>query len=112
MEKERDNATSPIGVLETCVRNCEDSNSSDVDNPRNDSVSQPRTRWLKFFKLWKKGFSKKESTLPPVAPKSSSKKDTSPGHNPDVDLSHFKSSWQIFSLKELKLSTNNFSESV
>ncbi|KAK1423682.1 hypothetical protein QVD17_18989 [Tagetes erecta] len=110
MEKEREDATSPRGVLEACVRNIEDSKSSDADNSRNEHVSQPRSRWLKFFKMWKKGFSKRVPSLPPVTPTSAKKKTTNAKHNPDVNLSHFNSSWKVFTLAELKAATDNFSE--
>lgn len=112
MEKEKDDATSPRDVLEACVRSYEDSNSSDTDNPRNESDSHPRSRWLKFFKMWKKRFYKRVPSLPPVTPKSSRKKHMSGRHNPDVNLSHFKSSWKFFTLPELNAATSNFSEGV
>lgn len=114
MEKERDDATSPRGVLEACIRSFEDSvsvsSSSDADTPRNESISHPRSRWLKFFKMWKKSFAKRVPSLPPRAPKSSTNTTTtSARHNSDVNLYHFKSSWIIFTLAELQAATANFS---
>ncbi|KAL8229391.1 hypothetical protein R6Q57_014291 [Mikania cordata] len=110
MEREREDATSPRDVLETCVRNIEDPNSSDADNSTNESVSHSRSRWLKFFKMWKRSFTKRVPSLPPIASSLSRKKETSTKHNPDVNLCHFNSSWKIFSLAELKAATDNFSE--
>ncbi|KAF5798175.1 putative protein kinase RLK-Pelle-RLCK-VI family [Helianthus annuus] len=116
MEKEREDAASPRGVLEACVRNIEDSNSNsnssspNAHDQKHENVSQPRSRWLKFFKMWKKSFTKRVPSLPPLTPKSARKKETSAKHHPDVDLSHFNSSWEIFTLAELNDATDNFSE--
>ncbi|KAL4579853.1 hypothetical protein LXL04_016021 [Taraxacum kok-saghyz] len=110
MEKEKEDVTSPRGVLEACVRSFEDSNLSE-DNQRNETVSHPRSRWVKFFKMWKKNFSKKVPTLPPVTPKTSRRKSTSVKENhPDVNFCHFKSSWKVLTIDELNAATNNFSE--
>lgn len=111
MEKEKEDVTSPRGVLEACVRSFEDPSNSSEENQINESVSPPRSRWLKFFNKWKKGFSKKVPALPPTAPKTSRRKSMSVREShPDVNLCHFKSSWKVLSIAELNAATNNFSE--
>ncbi|PWA67278.1 ROP binding protein kinases 2 [Artemisia annua] len=104
MDKHRDYATSPRDVIEAYVQN-----SSNVETSRNENVSQPQSRWGKFFKLWKKNFAKRVSSLPPLTPNSSSKKTPSYKDNSDVNLCH-KSSWIVFTLTELQAATNNFSK--
>ncbi|KAI3664969.1 hypothetical protein L6452_43584 [Arctium lappa] len=110
MEKEKEDVTSPRGVLEACIRSFDkELSSSDVDTIKND-VSQPRSRWFRFFKIWKKNFAKRVPSLPPLAPKPSRRKTMSARENPDVNLCHFKSSWKVFTISELEAATDNFSQ--
>ena len=112
MEKEKEDETSPRGVLEACIRSFDKelSSSNDADNIKNESVSQPRSRWFRFFKMWKKGFAKRVPSLPPLAPKPSRRKTMSARENADINLCHFRSSWKVFTISELNAATDNFSE--
>ncbi|KVI01707.1 Concanavalin A-like lectin/glucanase, subgroup [Cynara cardunculus var. scolymus] len=111
MEKEKEDATSPRGVLEACIRSFDkELSSSDADSIKNEAISQPRSRWFRFFKMWKKSFAKRVPSLPPLAPKPSRRKTMSARENPDVNLCPFKSSWKVFTISELKAATDNFSE--
>ncbi|KAJ9565067.1 hypothetical protein OSB04_001033 [Centaurea solstitialis] len=109
MEKEKEDATSPRGVLEACIRSF-DKELSSSDSIKNETVSHPRSRWFKFFKMWKKSFAKRVPSMPPIAPKLHRRKTMSARDNADVNVCHFNSSWKVFTISELNDATDNFSE--
>ncbi|KAM7511806.1 hypothetical protein LguiB_010681 [Lonicera macranthoides] len=115
MEKEKENASSPRGVIEACIRGSENEPSSPESNTSEaaescSSKSWGLSRWHNFFKLWKRKSIKRLPSFPPLAvPKISRRKSRSVRENTDIDLSHFKSSWKNFTLSDLSTATNNFS---
>ncbi|KAH7867152.1 hypothetical protein Vadar_029517 [Vaccinium darrowii] len=115
MEKEKEDSSSPRGVLEACIRGLDtgaDSPNTHVSDLKTSS-SNPHSlsRWRVFFKLWKKSSIKRLPSFPPLAvPKIiSSRKSRSMRENGNADLCCFKSSWKNFTFSDLKIATNNFS---
>lgn len=115
MEKEKEDSSSPRGVLEAFIRGLDTeagSPSIDVSTPKtssSNSNSNSHCRWQVFFKLWKKSSIKRLPSFPPLAvPKISSRKSRSMREDGDAHLSYFKSSWKNFTFSDLKIATNNF----
>lgn len=114
MEKEKEDSSSPRGVLEACIRGLDteaSSPSTNVSTPNTSSSnSNSHSRWRVFFKLLKKSSIKRLPSFPPLTvPKISRRKSRSMRENVDEDLCYFKSSWKNFTFSDLKIATNNFS---
>ncbi|GLT90382.1 hypothetical protein SLE2022_083170 [Rubroshorea leprosula] len=118
LEKERQDQSSPRGVLEACL-GVIDSNS---DSPDNGLMASPvrcansgNSSWSRFFKAWRKRSRQAKDkhlvSFPSfVVPKISRRKSRSSRENPVLrNLYSFKSSLQNFSLLELQAATDNFS---
>ncbi|XAR52541.1 Non-specific serine/threonine protein kinase [Bertholletia excelsa] len=115
LEKEKEDITSPRGVVEACIRGLE----SEADSPEA-KTAEPAThlsyslaisRWRGFFKLVKKSSIKRLPSFPPfTVPKISRRKCISARENVDVEFCYFKSSWKNFTFSELRNATNNFSQ--
>ncbi|CAH9073583.1 unnamed protein product [Cuscuta epithymum] len=114
VENEEDDESSPRGIIEACIRfrgnkhveSHERSNGSQC--VVHSSNSRIRSRWHKFFKLWKKNSIKRLPSFPPFATRMSRRKFKSMRENVDVNLCPIKPSLTIFSLLELKTATNHF----
>lgn len=114
MEKEKEDSSSPRGVLEAWIRGLDTeagSPSTNVSTPKTSSSnSNLHSRWRVFFKLLKKSSIKRLPSFPPLTvPKISSRKSRSMREKVDEDLCYFKSSWKNFTFSDLKIATNNFS---
>lgn len=115
MEKEKEDSSSPRGVLEACIRDLDTRASSPKTNISKPKVcpsnSHALSRWRGFFKLWKKSSIKRLSSFPPFAvPKISRRKSRSMRENVDGDFCYFKSAWKNFTFSDLQSATNNFSQ--
>lgn len=105
VEKEKQDVSSPRGVLEACIRGFE-SDAGSSKNISNEMDTRSNSSWSRFFKLWKKRSFKRLGSLPPLGV---SKGKSSTRENPELsNLSNFKSSLVNFSLSELQTATNNF----
>ncbi|XP_047338583.1 receptor-like cytosolic serine/threonine-protein kinase RBK2 isoform X2 [Impatiens glandulifera] len=124
VEKEKENISSPRGVLEACIKGL-DSDQFDDSSPadsssENNEVQNPssRKRWGGIFKLWKKGAMKRLSSFPAIngaVPKLSRGKSrraaaAAEEEVVDTDCCILRCSWKTFSLSELKDATNDFNE--
>lgn len=112
LEKEKEDETSPRGVLEGCVRdfNSLQSNESERSCSRSKSV----LNWSKYFKNWKNKSFKRLASFPPLGvpkvPKLKSKS-TRENQNPALtNLYKLRSSLVTFKLSELRNATNNFNK--
>ncbi|GFY94838.1 protein kinase family protein [Actinidia rufa] len=115
MEKEKEDNSSPRGVIEACIRGLDTgagSPKTDILKPKVcSSNSQALSRWRGFFKLWKKSSIKRLPSFPPLAvPKISRRKSKSVRENVDADFCYFKSAWKNFTFFDLQSATNNFSQ--
>ncbi|KAH8490993.1 hypothetical protein H0E87_023214 [Populus deltoides] len=110
MERERQDGSSPRGVIEACLTGLE-SNSDFTRNSTAESEvprSKAHSNWSRFFKSWKR-FSLKHLTSPPPVPKEPKRKSRSTRENTVLrNLYNFKSTLQHFTFAELKMATNNF----
>ena len=114
----------PIRGLEDCPRSldCEGASSKASTS---DSEERVTTQWRGFFSILKKGPHVRFQTFPPLKGVSKFtrrkskriREDMVPPLNPppnnsslDAELSCFKSSWKNFTLSELQVATNNFSQ--
>ncbi|CAB4315542.1 unnamed protein product [Prunus armeniaca] len=99
IEKEKEDAQTPRGVLEVCIRSFE-SETSVSENSTTESEapcpnSSSRSHWRKFFKLWSKRSIKRLASFPPLGvPKISSRRRIrSARENPGLaNIYNFKSS--------------------
>ncbi|RAL52448.1 hypothetical protein DM860_007305 [Cuscuta australis] len=112
VEDEKDYESSPRGIIEGCIwmreNKHERSNGSQFIVPSSDS--RIRSRWHRFFKLWKRNSIKRLPSFPPFASRMSRRKFKSLRENVDTSLCPLKPSLRIFTLAELKSATNNFSK--
>jgi len=116
MEKKED-ASSPVGVLEDYFKS-EDSESCSSKDPSSDAeVSKHASRWHGFVKLLRSRSKKSLATLHPLGVlKLSMRKSSSMRENiitnlfANSDSSNFKSPRINFTLSELQAATNNFSQ--
>lgn len=115
MEKEKQDASSPRGVLEAYATAFE----SDAVTPENGSLeleSRPTSRavshWRNFFKLWNKRSIKRLASFPPLGvPKFPRRKCKNERESPLLtNVYNFKSSLVNFTFSELQTATNNFSD--
>ncbi|XP_028793496.1 receptor-like cytosolic serine/threonine-protein kinase RBK2 [Neltuma alba] len=110
LEKEKEDVSSPRGVLEACIRDFDSClQSSEMENGC--SRSKAQISWSKYFKNLKKRSMKRLASFPPLGvptiPKGKSK---SSGEDPVLtNVYNFRSSLVNFTLSELRNSTNNFS---
>ncbi|CAL8166497.1 unnamed protein product [Prunus armeniaca] len=115
IEKEKEDAQTPRGVLEVCIRSFE-SETSVSENSTTESEapcpnSSSRSHWRKFFKLWSKRSIKRLASFPPLGvPKISSRRRIrSARENPGLaNIYNFKSSLVTFTFSDLQRATNNF----
>lgn len=115
MEKEKEDTSSPRGVLEAFIRGLDTEavspNPNILQREIHSSNSQALSRWRGFSVLWKKSSIKRLPSFPPFAvPKISRRESRSVGENVDTDFCYFKSSWKNFTFSELLTATNNFSK--
>ncbi|KAI9186917.1 hypothetical protein LWI28_022262 [Acer negundo] len=111
VEKERQDGTSPRGVLEACLRGSDSVTDSSKENSMvsvtHFSNSRALTNWGKFLKLWKRKSVKRLSPL--TIPRMSKRKSRSTREDPELThIYNYKSSLMNFSLSELQTATNNF----
>lgn len=111
MEKEKEDVSSPRGVLEACMRGFE-SDSFSFKNSTAEVESRSNSSWSRFFKLWKKQSIKRLASFPPLAvPKVPKRKSGSTRENPQLShLYNINSSLVNFSLSDLLTATDNFSQ--
>ncbi|KAL3516165.1 hypothetical protein ACH5RR_023067 [Cinchona calisaya] len=111
MENEKNDESSPRGVIEACIRGLDDESGS----PRNRcpasevdlSNSRVSSGWHRFCKLWKKRTIKRLPSFPPFVSRRRSRNSREDIH---IDFSPIKSSWKNFSLSDLQTASNNFSQ--
>uniref|UniRef100_A0A2N9EJB8 non-specific serine/threonine protein kinase n=1 Tax=Fagus sylvatica TaxID=28930 RepID=A0A2N9EJB8_FAGSY len=111
MEKEKEDVSSPRGVLEACIRGLESDSGSSKNSSTEMEIRGSNSSWSKFFKLWKKRSIKRLASFPPLGvPKLSKGKSRSTRETSQLsNLYNFKSSLTNFSLSELQTATKNFS---
>ncbi|XP_015875269.1 receptor-like cytosolic serine/threonine-protein kinase RBK2 [Ziziphus jujuba] len=115
MEKEKQDVSSPRGVLEAYATAFE-SDTVTPENSTSELESRPNSRavshWRKFFKLWNKRSIKRLASFPPLGvPKISIRKCKNERESPLLtNVYNFKSSLVNFTFSELQAATNNFSE--
>ncbi|KAB5529356.1 hypothetical protein DKX38_019437 [Salix brachista] len=112
MERERQDGSSPRGVIEACLKGLESNSDSTKNSTAESEVprSKAHLNWSRFFKSWKR-FSLKNlpSFIPPPVPKEPKCKSRSTRENTVLrNLYNFKSNLQHFTFAELKMATNNF----
>ncbi|KAJ6762811.1 hypothetical protein OIU79_023535 [Salix purpurea] len=112
MERERQDGSSPRGVIEACLKGLESNSDSTKNSTAESEVprSKAHLNWSRFFKSWKR-FSLKNlpSFIPPPVPKEPKCKSRSTRENTVLrNLYNFKSTLQHFTFAELKMATNNF----
>ncbi|KAJ8769756.1 hypothetical protein K2173_005962 [Erythroxylum novogranatense] len=114
LEKEKQDGSSPRGVIEACLKD----SGSDLVSPENSikesvhrSNSRTHSNWAKFFKLWKRKSIKRLASFAPLpVPSMSKRKSSSIRENPVLrEFYQFKSSLESFSFAELEVATNKFS---
>ncbi|CAL5339632.1 receptor-like cytosolic serine/threonine-protein kinase RBK2 isoform X1 [Camellia sinensis] len=115
MKKEKEDCSSPRGVLEACIRGVEPEAGSSKTNISESEVSSSNSkahpRWHRFFRLWKTSSIKQLSSFPSLAvPKISRGKSRSVRENVDANHYYFQSSWKNFTYPDLRTATNNFSQ--
>ncbi|KAK4596125.1 hypothetical protein RGQ29_014253 [Quercus rubra] len=111
MEKEKEDVSSPRGVLEACIRGSESDSGSFKNSSTDIEIRGPSSSWSRFFKIWKRGPIKRLASFPPLGvPKISKGKSESSRENSELsNLHNIKSSLVNFSLSELQTATQNFS---
>ncbi|KAK7391964.1 hypothetical protein VNO78_20389 [Psophocarpus tetragonolobus] len=111
LEKEKEDTTSPRGVLEAFMKEFDshhqsESHESEVSCPS----TSARSHWTKFFKLWKKKSFKRLGSLPPLSvPKIPKWKSRSSRENQALCKLYNFRSLVTFSLSDIRHATNNFS---
>ncbi|MED6135206.1 hypothetical protein PIB30_044123 [Stylosanthes scabra] len=121
IEKEKEDETSPRGVLEACAKEFNNSHQSQLQPFESKTASRSissraRSRWGKFFKLWKIKSTKNHLpslhtlSIPKFRWKSKTFKEDASAHSTlSNGLYTFRSSLITFSLSQLQYATNNFS---
>ncbi|XP_027366957.1 receptor-like cytosolic serine/threonine-protein kinase RBK2 [Abrus precatorius] len=109
LEKEKEDETSPRGVLEACIKDYDSLHPQESDTTC--SSSRARSHWSKFLKLWKTKSVKRLTSFHPISvPKIPKWKSKSTRENAVLsNLYNFRSSLTTFTLSDLKYATNNFS---
>ncbi|KAL1827393.1 hypothetical protein ACET3Z_005805 [Daucus carota] len=113
MEKEKEDAYSPTGVLEDYLNSLESDSVSTKDGTcvEDQQLSKPPSRWAGFVQLLKSKSRRHLGTLHPLNLSkrfSSSMRELASPHA-DSDLNYFKPHWKNFTLLQLQSATNNFS---
>ena len=124
MEEERNERSSPRGVLEDCSISV-DSETASSNACTSDSETPSNTRsasqWHKFVHMFKKGSAMGLQTLPALGVRKLARSKSRrargsmiPALYPSLDpgLCFSKPSWKNFSLSELETATNKFSHGV
>ncbi|KAG8479601.1 hypothetical protein CXB51_029333 [Gossypium anomalum] len=113
IEKEKQDRSSPKGVIEACFEGS-DSNKNSPDNSPHAVVSctgsVALSNWKKLFQLWKRRSKKHFASIHILSASKRSRK-SSKGVEEDPmmqELYNYKSSLQNFSLPELRAATDNF----
>ncbi|KAJ0015226.1 hypothetical protein Pint_19933 [Pistacia integerrima] len=117
MEKERQDVSSPKGVLEACLKGSESDTVSSKDSSSESDIlcskTQASTNWRKFFKSWKRRSIKRLATFPPLPMAMTCRRKNRSTREEDHEMTHiyeYKSSLKEFTLSELQIATNNFSK--
>ncbi|KAK4282836.1 hypothetical protein QN277_014164 [Acacia crassicarpa] len=112
LEKEKEDVSSPRGVLEVCYRDFDSSLQSSEMEDRCSMSNRAQISWSKYFKNLKKRSMKRLASFPfhvaPTVPKGKSK---SSRENPALtnNAYKFRSSLANFTLSDLRNATNHFS---
>ncbi|KAM7274073.1 hypothetical protein ACFE04_028737 [Oxalis oulophora] len=108
IEKEKNDVSSPRGVIEACLNDLETNTDSSSENSTSAEIRHMNSRhshWrkFKFLKAWKKKSVKCVPPLPLSLPKMPSRKCKSTRDNPVLrDFYYFKSSLKEFTMSELQ----------
>ncbi|KAI8028146.1 Receptor-like cytosolic serine/threonine-protein kinase RBK2 [Camellia lanceoleosa] len=102
MEKEKEETSSPRGVLEAFIRGLD----TEAVSPNPTSYNVKSILQIHRHSLLNKAL----TLLPPFAVPKISRESRSVGENVDTDFCYFKSSWKNFTFSELLTATNNFSK--
>lgn len=110
LEKEKEDVSSPRGVLEACMQDFDSIQSP--ESTTRCSKSKALLNWSKYFKNWKKRSFRRLASFPPLGvPKAPKGKSKSTRENPVLsNIYNFRSSLVNFRLSELRNATNNFSK--
>ncbi|KAL1832882.1 hypothetical protein ACET3Z_002533 [Daucus carota] len=116
MEKDKEDAYSPTGVLEDYLKNTDSDSVSTKESTseiKDQHFSKPPSRWAGFVQLLKTKSKRHIGTLHPLNLSkrlSSSMRENVAASTPaDSDLNYFKPHWKNFTLSQLQSATNNFS---
>ncbi|MBA0591322.1 hypothetical protein Gorai_020000 [Gossypium raimondii] len=113
IEKEKQDRSSPKGVIEACFEGSE-SNKNSPDNSPHAVVSctgsVALSNWKKLFQLWKRRSKKHFASIPILSASKRSRKSSKRVEEDPMmqELYNYKSSLQNFSLPELRAATDNF----
>lgn len=114
MEKDKEDAFSPTGVLEDYLNSLESDSVSTKESTsdfEDQHFSKPPSKWAGFVKLLKTKSRRHLGTLHPLNLSkrfSSSMREIASPHA-DSGLNYFKPHWKNFTLSQLQSATNNFS---
>lgn len=121
MEKEKQDGTSPRGVLEACIKNLESESISPKISSSETAIhclnSNSVSHWRRFFTQWRKKSVKRLPSFSPLPmPKLSKRKSKSVRENVnsalnpfmDANSYNFKYRCKHFTLSELQIATDNF----
>ncbi|PON80249.1 Mitogen-activated protein kinase kinase kinase [Parasponia andersonii] len=124
-EKEDIYVSCPLRGPEDCPRSLDSEGASSKASTSDSDERATTTHWRGFFSILKKGPQMRFQTFPPLKGVSKFtrrkskriREDMVPPLNPpptnsslDAELSCFKSSWKNFTLSDLQVATNNFSQ--
>ncbi|KAK1357006.1 receptor-like cytosolic serine/threonine-protein kinase RBK2 [Heracleum sosnowskyi] len=114
MEKEKEDAFSPTGVLEDYLNSLESDSVSTKESTsdfEDQQFSKPPSRWAGFVQLLKTKSKRHLGTLHPLnlSKRFSSSMREIASPRADSDLNYFKPHWKNFTLSQLQSATNNFS---
>ncbi|CAN0920682.1 Receptor-like cytosolic serine/threonine-protein kinase RBK2 [Linum grandiflorum] len=116
MEKEKQDVSSPRGVIEACLNGWEHDSEDSAEASNQDQLlqvakpehSKTHSHWKKFFKVWKlRPLKRLAHPTMPRAPRRSKSAREDPVLR---DLYNFKSSLKNFTYSELKAATDHFSK--
>ncbi|MBA0619337.1 hypothetical protein Godav_028526 [Gossypium davidsonii] len=113
IEKEKQDRSSPKGVIEACFEGSESNKNSPDNSPHavvNCTGSVALSNWKKLFQLWKRRSKKHFASIPILSASKRSRKSSKRVEEDPMmqELYNYKSSLQNFSLPELRAATDNF----